>query len=137
MSQTPFQGFPSRNIARRDAVKIIAGASAAIALSPSMALADNIEEGAQADQTLMNSWRYDQGEPIEDEATEEDGISTYGSGSPFGKDAEGNWCNSQGNPIPGALLRGVDVSEHQGVIDWRAVKNSGSIDYAIIRCGYG
>ena len=63
MSQTPFQGFPSRNIARRDAVKIIAGASAAIALSPSMALADNIEEGAQADQTLMNSWRYDQGEP--------------------------------------------------------------------------
>lgn len=137
MSQTPFQRFPSRCIARRDAVKIIAGASAAIALSPSMALADSIEEDAQADQTLMNSWRYDQGELIEDEATEEDGISTYGSGSAFGKDAEGNWCNSQGNPIPGALLRGVDVSEHQGVIDWRTVKNSGSIDYAIIRCGFG
>ncbi len=33
-------------------------------------------------------------------------------------------------------LRGIDVSEHQGKIDWVAVKNSG-IDFAIIRCGYG
>lgn len=31
---------------------------------------------------------------------------------------------------------GIDVSEHQKIIDWNQVKNSG-IDFAIIRCGYG
>ena len=29
----------------------------------------------------------------------------------------------------------IDVSEHQGVIDWNKVKSN--IDGAIIRCGYG
>ena len=33
------------------------------------------------------------------------------------------------------MKRGIDVSSHQGVIDWDVVK--GNIDYAIIRCGYG
>ena len=33
-------------------------------------------------------------------------------------------------------LFGVDVSKHQGVIDWEKVKNSG-VQFAIIRCGYG
>ena len=31
---------------------------------------------------------------------------------------------------------GIDVSHHQGNIDWQKVKNAG-IDFAIIRCGYG
>ena len=34
------------------------------------------------------------------------------------------------------VLTGVDVSDHQGTINWNAVKNDG-IDFAIIRCGYG
>ena len=34
-----------------------------------------------------------------------------------------------------SVLKGIDVSEHQGVIDWEKVK--GHIDYAIIRAGYG
>lgn len=33
-------------------------------------------------------------------------------------------------------LRGIDVSSHQGSINWEAVKNSG-IDFVILRCGYG
>lgn len=33
-------------------------------------------------------------------------------------------------------LFGIDVSKHQGVIDWEKVKNSG-VQFAIIRCGYG
>lgn len=32
-------------------------------------------------------------------------------------------------------LKVIDVSQHQGVIDWNAVK--GNIDGAILRCGYG
>lgn len=34
------------------------------------------------------------------------------------------------------MLKGIDVSEHQGVIDWNSVKSSG-IDYAILRVGFG
>jgi len=33
-------------------------------------------------------------------------------------------------------MKGIDVSEHQGSIDWQAVKNSG-IEFAIIRAGWG
>ena len=34
------------------------------------------------------------------------------------------------------LAKGIDVSVHQGEIDWKKVKDTG-IDYAILRCGYG
>ncbi len=36
----------------------------------------------------------------------------------------------------GVTYQGIDVSKHQGYIDWQQVKNAG-IDFAIIRCGYG
>lgn len=35
------------------------------------------------------------------------------------------------------LAHGIDVSEHQGVIDWDKVKASGKVDFAILRAGYG
>lgn len=34
-------------------------------------------------------------------------------------------------------LRGIDVSEHQYIIDWQQVADSGMVDYVIIRAGYG
>lgn len=33
------------------------------------------------------------------------------------------------------ILKGIDVSEHQGIINWDAVK--GNIDFAMLRAGYG
>ena len=33
--------------------------------------------------------------------------------------------------------RGIDVSFWQGDIDWETVKNSGLVDFAMIRAGYG
>jgi GH25 family lysozyme M1 (1,4-beta-N-acetylmuramidase) len=33
-------------------------------------------------------------------------------------------------------FKGIDVSKHQGTIDWDKVKASG-IEVAIVRCGYG
>ena len=33
-------------------------------------------------------------------------------------------------------MKGIDVSYHNGFIDWQAVKNAG-IDFAICRCSYG
>lgn len=35
------------------------------------------------------------------------------------------------------MKNGIDVSEHQGNIDWERVKASGEVDFAIIRAGYG
>ncbi len=32
---------------------------------------------------------------------------------------------------------GIDVSKHQGNIDWTKVKNSGKVEFAILRAGYG
>ena len=37
--------------------------------------------------------------------------------------------------ITGSGVLGIDVSKHNGSIDWAAVKNSG-VSYVIIRCGY-
>ena len=34
------------------------------------------------------------------------------------------------------MSKGIDVSKHQGAIDWQKVKNSG-VDFAILRAGYG
>lgn len=34
-------------------------------------------------------------------------------------------------------MNGIDVSKHNGVIDWNAVKQSGEVDFAILRAGYG
>ena len=34
------------------------------------------------------------------------------------------------------VLNGIDVSQHQGIVDWSAVANGG-IDFAILRAGYG
>lgn len=39
------------------------------------------------------------------------------------------------NDPSATVLQGIDVSEHQGTIDWQQVKDSG-VQYVIIRCGY-
>ena len=78
-----------------------------------------------------NSWRYENGNLIENDA----GISLFTTYSPWSKTSDG-FVNDLGEVIEGATLKGIDVSHHQGVIDWSSVKNS-DVDYAIIRCGYG
>ena len=42
---------------------------------------------------------------------------------------------SDGRLSSGSGTMGIDVSKHNGSIDWNAVKNSG-VSFAIIRCGY-
>ena len=66
---------------------------------------------------LANSFRYEDGKPIPAE-------SRYTQYSTWPKD------------IPGTVGYGIDVSKHQGKINWEKVNNSG-VDYVIIRCGYG
>ena len=64
-----------------------------------------------------NSWRYRDGEPIQQKAR-------YTEYSTWPEDVEG------------AVGYGIDVSEHQGEIDWAKAKKAG-VEYAIVRCGYG
>ena len=35
------------------------------------------------------------------------------------------------------MLKGIDISKHNGSIDWQKVRNSGSVDFAVLRAGYG
>ncbi|MGI5979633.1 MAG: glycoside hydrolase family 25 protein [Oscillospiraceae bacterium] len=46
---------------------------------------------------------------------------------------DGNYIDYTGKEY--TALRGIDVSEHQGEIDWNSVKNDG-VQFAIIRVGY-
>lgn len=41
-----------------------------------------------------------------------------------------------GKVVKNATMKGIDVSHHNGKINWKKVAKS-DIDYAIIRCGYG
>ena len=84
--------------------------------------ADNQNTAGQTEtqaEKKENSWRYQDGKSIN-----EGEVTAYADRYP---DAV-----KPGN----ATAVGIDVSEHNGIIDWEAVKADG-IDYAIIRCGYG
>ena len=48
----------------------------------------------------------------------------------------GNFISSSGEIIPNAIAKGIDISYHNGTINWDKVKNS-DVDFVIIRCGYG
>ena len=82
------------------------------------------------DPAAENSWRYSEGN-LKDIPE----LYSYGYEHAWEK-VNGKYVNDQGEIIPGAVKKGVDVSEHNGKIDWQKVKNDG-IDFAIIRCGYG
>ena len=80
-------------------------------------------QGTQEGKELKeNSWRYTNGELTVSDESEDAGIEAYSTRS-----------NSNKRPV----ARGIDVSEHNGTINWNAVKNSGQVDFAILRVGYG
>ena len=61
-----------------------------------------------------NSFRYNDGVPIISESDSDISLTA----------------------VNGEGLKGIDVSTHQGAIDWERVKADG-IDFAVIRCGFG
>ena len=79
---------------------------------------DEIEENNPEAGDNANSWRYKNGEPISQKSRADAQYTTWPTN------------------VKGAVGYGIDVSEHQGVIDWSKVKAAG-VDYAIVRCGYG
>ena len=97
---------------------------------------DNISDDDSEDieELKANSWRYQDGEPV----NQDNGIALYSSRavSNAWKKVNGRYVNSNGEIIPGAEKKCMDVSEWQGKIDWAKAKADG-IEYAVIRCGYG
>lgn len=89
---------------------------------------DNSEDKEQT--RLANSWRYSNGVPIQNQTRAATRAVPYAW-----EKVNGRYVNSYGDPIPGAQLKGVDVSEWQGNIDWAAAKADG-VEYAIIRVGW-
>ena len=77
-----------------------------------------------------NSFRYKDGKLIAQPADMLRGASTNAW-----KKVDGVYLNSKGTEIENAYCRGIDVSHHQGDINWASVKKD-DIDFAIIRCGY-
>ena len=55
---------------------------------------------------------------------------------PWSKNEAGQFVNGNGDILNGATMKGIDVSHHNGSIDWQKVAAT-DVDYAIIRCGYG
>ena len=79
----------------------------------------------------LNSWRYKNGLPIK-------GIESVGasnSSNAWKKTSKG-FVNNYGQVIQGATMKGIDVSQWNGNINWAKVAKS-DVDYAIIRVGYG
>ena len=84
-----------------------------------------------------NSWRYQDGSLVAEEYVEEPEEGVLEPMAEFvmwTRNANGNYVSSNGKEIPGALCRGVDVSEWNDTIDWNKVK-ADDISFAIIRCG--
>ncbi len=70
---------------------------------------------------LANSFRYTDGQ------MKDRGDANYAARAT----TNSGWPND-----PKAICKGIDVSYHNGTIDWKRVKYS-EVEYAIIRCGYG
>lgn len=107
----------------------------ALIICPGAGYADD-ETGDKA-----NSWRFNNGKLITTDqgaCPDDDGVQTFSAE----KNDQGytvfNWFDrfSNGYCSGDGAKRAIDVSVHNGNINWAQVKAAG-IDYAIIRCGYG
>lgn len=80
--------------------------------------------------SLANSFRYPQIAPLSiDDRSAADAVTWTRAGNTY-YGSNGIVATAQGG-------LGIDVSEHNGKVDWSTVKSSGLVDFAIIRAGYG
>ena len=86
----------------------------------------------QGSGSYASSWRYGNSDAYGEGA----GIALFANRLNSWWNEGGVWYGSNGTIVNSAVGFGVDVSEHQGYIDWSQVRSSG-VTYAILRCGYG
>ena len=93
-----------------------------------------LEETAGSQENLReNSWRYQNGELISNSVS---AYSNERAAANAWTKVNGNFISSSGEIIPNAIAKGIDISYHNGTINWDKVKKS-DVDFVIIRCGYG
>ena len=98
---------------------------------------NTVEEVAQEYKETANSWRYKDGELIEEKTFSWARMLRAASFTPWTwSNSKNGYLSSDGSVIEKAARKGIDVSHHNGDINWEKVKKDG-VDYAIIRCGYG
>ena len=99
----------------------------------------------EVDPDSENSWRYSNGNVVSSQegastnyTSLNDAVSTRSMVTNPNGYKVFNWFDqfSNGYYTGTNAYKGIDVSHHNGTIDWVKVKASG-VDYAIIRCGYG
>lgn len=104
----------------------------------------DIQEKTEKDyEESADSWRFKDGQ-ILDQAENNPTARMLRSKAaflPWTKNSNGRFVNAGGSEIKDvsgkyAVKKGIDVSKHQGKINWEKVKADG-IDFAIIRCGFG
>ena len=109
------------------ALALVISLALSCCIVPAMAQEESTatEDASIADsEDNANSWRYSNGEPIHQTAN-----STFSAIETLSTTYT-TW------PIlNNAVAYGIDVSHHQGYINWTKVQAAG-VDYAIIRCGY-
>ena len=117
---------------------ILAAVCALCIVAPGCALAAEVD--AQTDDA--NSWRFADGQLLTVPGLGNISLLSSKSYTEFDATLTSNGyatVNRQTGSqrlIPGAISKGVDVSEHNRTIDWEAAKNDG-VKFAIIRVGYG
>lgn len=120
----------AKTFSRLVAIMLVVVAALGALAAPRATFADDLPELKE------NSWRYSDGELIEDSSdVDASGVETLAAGDPWSLTGQG-FVNDQGEVIPNAVRKGIDVSHHQNAIDWNQVAAS-DVDFAIIRCGYG
>ncbi len=121
----------------------VAAICALCLISPVQALAgEGSQVGGDAQADGADSWRFSGAQLLRAPAT--DGVSLLSSADYVEFDTQLTFdgyvtVNRQTGSqrlVPGAIAKGVDVSEWNRTIDWDAVKNDG-VKFAIIRVGYG
>ena len=104
-------------------------------------MAATITVGSYASPVMANP-HYDRRDTVaEEEMVPAAGVAAADKGrskvnAKAWKKINGVCYNGSGKVIPGAITRGIDVSEWQGNIDWTKVKKS-DIDFAFVRISYG
>ena len=98
------------------------GAESASADAATDEVSDEVSDDDIEAPLAENSWRYVDG------SLRSDLPDDYGANADF----EGRAMHSMPK---GATAQGIDVSEHNGTINWQSVKDAG-IDFAILRVGF-
>ncbi|MEE0799753.1 MAG: GH25 family lysozyme [Gemmiger sp.] len=89
---------------------------------------------AQAEGATPETAAVDQQNPVENSWRYRDGVPIYDEDTPALE-----WGDLIEIPAPlynGKTYYGIDVSHHQGLIDWQQVKDAG-VQFVMIRCGIG